>query len=136
LASAQQRLSWVIQIAEHYENVEVSDIEVLSQKKMPTYKTLCALKLRYNFTQKPYLIIGADNLSSLPSWYQYDALSKEVNFVIAKRNDLAIATKYKVLDVNVDICSSDLRTSMQRNMVPHYLENVIVKTYKEYNEKS
>jgi len=135
-ASSQQRLLWIQEICTHYDKAEVSDIEVVSQKKMATFETLTHLKLRYNFTHKPYLIIGADNLSGLPSWSHFDALSKEVKFVIAKRKNFDLTTRYLTLDIDVDVSSSDLRSSMDITKVPDYLSNDILKTYKEHNDKS
>ena len=103
---------------------------------MPSFETLTQLKLRYNFTHKPYLIIGADNLSGLPSWAHYDALSKEVNFVVAKRHGFEIDTKFSTLDIDVNIASSELRGAMDSTKIPDYLKDDILTTYKENNDKT
>lgn len=122
-------------IASKYNNVEALDIESSKQKPTPTYETLMSLKLRYNFTQKPYLIIGADNLESLHKWHKYDLLKKEVTFVVASRKDFKQEHPYLTLDVQCDVSSTNLRLKPNNEDLPALLADEIMDFYKEKNAK-
>lgn len=130
-ASSTQRLQWMRQLCDAYAKVEVLDIEAAGSKPSPTYETLKRLKLRYNFTQKPYLIIGADNLSSLHHWYRYEELKEEVVFVIAQRPGYQSSHKFLALDVDYDISSTQLREKLNPNEIPNSIAESVIDYYKE-----
>ncbi len=129
------RLQWMEKIAVHYEKVEALNIESSLQESQPTYKTLEALKLRYTFTAKPYVIIGADNVEHLHKWYHYDRLKNEVIFVVAKRKNFETEHPYMSLDVDCDISSTTLRHNPNKAFLPAYIADEILAYYKEHNER-
>ena len=133
-ADASKRYEWTQKIAASYDKVEALDIESCQDEPVPTYKTLCELKLRYNFTQKPYLIIGADNLENLHQWYKYDLLEKEVTFVVASRKNFKQEHPFLSLDVHCDISSTSLRRKPKNEDLPALLADEIMAYYKEHNE--
>jgi len=133
-ADASQRFIWMQTIASQYDKVEVLDIESSQNRSQPTYETLTELKLRYNFTQKPYLIIGADNLKDLHRWHKYDLLKEEVTFVVASRKNFKQEHTFLHLDVHCDISSTSLRHKLKQEDLPDLLANEIMSFYKENNE--
>ena len=134
-ADSQTRLRWMRTLTQKYKKVEVLDIESSKQEPTPTYETLMELKLRYNFTQKPYLIIGADNLESLHKWHKYDLLKQEVTFVVASRKNFKQEHPYLTLDVQCDVSSTNLRLKPNNEDLPAQLADEIMDFYKEKNAK-
>ena len=134
-ASSALRLKWMKALTQNYEKVEVLDIESTKEKATPTYETLRELKLRYNFTQKPYLIIGADNLEHLHKWYKYDQLKEDVTFVVASRKNFKQEHPYLSLDVQCDVSSTNLRLKPNNEDLPAQLADEIMDFYKEKNAK-
>jgi len=104
-----RRLNMVKEMFDGFDKVEVLDIEIKKKKAVPTYETIKDLKKRYDI-EKIYLIIGADNLSSLHKWYKYEELKKMVEFVVAKRDGIEISSDYKILNVNENISSTMIRS--------------------------
>jgi len=105
-ATAQQRLTMVKAMFKKFKHVEVSDFEVQQQQKVPSITTVKHLLKK---CKKIYLIIGADNLQSLPQWQDYDELEQLVTFVVASRNNIKIPNKYIKLDVDENISSTQIR---------------------------
>ncbi len=122
-------------IASQYDRVEVLDIETRREAPTPTYETLQELKLRYNFKQRPYLIIGADNLASLHKWHKYEILKEEVEFVVAARRGYQLNEKFRSLDVACDISSTRLREVVEKDYLPPLVADEILRYYKEHNER-
>ena len=87
--------------------VQISDYEIIQAKATPTVQTI----KYYNALLSPskiYLIIGADNLSSLNRWQDYHDICNMAEFVVATRD--SIDTKgYKTLQIDIDISSTQLR---------------------------
>ena len=134
-APSELRLQWMQKIATKYKKVEISDIEIVAQKPMPSYQTIQALKLRYNLENKPYMIIGADNVSSLPQWANFEMLNESVTFVVATRKDYEFSENFLRLDVDYDISSTRLRQSVDPSALPPYLSDEIMKYYKEHHAR-
>ena len=63
--------------------IKIIDYEIKQAQKTPTIKTLEFLKKTYNLTKndKIYLIVGADNVESLPKWAEFERLKNSVEFV-------------------------------------------------------
>jgi nicotinate-nucleotide adenylyltransferase len=103
------RYKLVKEMVKEFKKVEVLDIEIKQKKAIPTYETIKFLKRKYDI-DKIYLIIGADNLKSLDKWYNHDKLKKMVEFVVATRDNIEIPKKYKKLNVDEDISSTQIRS--------------------------
>jgi len=131
-APSNLRLKWLREIFFEFENVKVSSYEVDKNEKVPTIQTVKHLLKTH---KKIYLIIGADNLSSLDTWKDFEELQQLVTIVVAKRNKLPIDTKFLKLDVDVDISSTKLRDGIIISKLPKECAKEIEKFYKEQNAK-
>ena len=126
------RLEWLEKIFSSYSDVGISSFEVDLKRKVPSIESVKYLLKRY---KKVYLIIGADNLKSLPKWDRYNELKKLVTFVVASRDKIDIPEDYLRLNVTEDISSTSLRKEIDREkLLPKCVEQ-ITKFYKEYNAK-
>ena len=126
-APAELRLKWLREIFHEYKKVTVSDFEVSQGSKVPTFETVKILHREY---EKIYLIIGADNLQGLKSWYRYSELEKQVTFMVAHRDKIEIPANFRDLQVSVAISSSELRKSINEEMLCGINANEIVQYYK------
>ncbi len=131
-APAKLRLKWLKKIFEPYKNVAVDTFEIQQTKKVPTIESVKYLLQKYD---KVYLVIGADNLGSLQSWYKYDELAQLVTFVVAQRGNIEIPNNYLELNIDVDVSSTQLRKNLDLSQLPKQCAQEIIKYYKETNAK-
>lgn len=131
-ASSILRLKWLEEIFSSYENVEVSSYEVDLNKKVPSIQSVKHLLKKY---RKVYLVIGADNLKTLPKWDRYEELKELVTFVIASRDKINLANNFLTLDIDVNISSSQLRECMDISKLPKKCAIEISQYYKETNAR-
>ena len=124
------RLRWLKQIFASNKKVEVSSFEVNLGKKVPSIESVKHLLKRY---KKIYLIIGADNLPSLPTWTDYEELKRLVTFVIATRENITIPKSFLTLKIEEEISSSKLRTNIDELQLSSICSDEIIKFYKENN---
>ena len=129
-ASSKLRLKWLKEIFSSYNNVEISSYEVDLNKKVSSIQSVKHLLKRY---KKVYLIIGADNLESLPKWDRYKELKKLVTFIIASRHKIELADSLLTLDIDVDVSSTQLRESMDISKLSKKCATQISQYYKETN---
>ena len=104
--SANQRFDWLKEMFKDYENVEISKFEINQKKKVASIISVKYLLKKY---RKIYLIIGADNLSSLKEWHKYEELKKHVTFLVATRNNILIPKSYLTLNIDENISSTQIR---------------------------
>ncbi len=131
-APSELRFKWLKKIFHSYENVEVDSFEIQQTKKVPTIESVKYLLKKYD---RVYLVIGADNLGSLHSWYKYDELAQLVTFIVAKRNNIKIPKNFLHLNVDVNISSTELRKNLDNSKLPQQCAQEIMKFYKETNAK-
>ncbi len=131
-APAQMRLKWLKEIFSSLDRVKISSFEVEQNKKVPTIETVEYLLKSY---QKVYLVIGADNLSSLKKWHRFDTLKKKVTFIVASRDDIDIPPEYIQLQVDQSISSTRLRSQIDTTKLCKVNAQEIAHYYKENNEK-
>lgn len=129
-APSQLRLKWLKEIFGSYQNVLIDDFEVKQKQKVPTIQSVEYLLKKY---EKIYLVIGADNLSSLHKWDKYDELKSMVTFVVAHRDKIEIPEDFIDLNVNVDISSTQLREHLELSKLPQKCAKKIAKYYKDNN---
>ncbi|MCK9454943.1 MAG: nicotinate (nicotinamide) nucleotide adenylyltransferase [Sulfurimonas sp.] len=127
-APASLRVEWLKKIFDEFENVEVSEYEVLKKRAVTTIESVEYLLKSY---KKIYLIIGADNLSSIDRWSRYDELKELVTFVVVPRDDIEISEHFLRLDVNENISSTELRDNIEISKLPKKCAKEIYKFYKE-----
>jgi len=122
------RLKWVEKLLFDYDNAKVLDFEIKQNRPVPTIETIQYIIKNYPIN-KIYLIIGADNVNSLPKWKSYEKLKKLVTFVVATRDELNIPKNLQKLDINVNISSTFLRENLKREYLPKSLADDILKYY-------
>ena len=107
--SAKERLALA---KEHFSSkyVEISNYEIEQKVATPTATTL-----RYfqNLYSVKYIIIGADNLSSIDKWHDFKWLNSQITWIVATRNGYCLDTSklkdFKILQVNANISSTEIR---------------------------
>ncbi len=129
-ASSELRFQWLQEIFLHLNSVRIDDYEVTQKRKVTTIQSVRHLLKRY---KKIYLVIGADNVASLPSWSNYDELSTLVTFIVASRDNIDVNNKYLKLNIDENISSSELREVMKSSKLPKVCAVEIEKYYKEKN---
>ena len=125
------RIRWLKKIFEPYAKIEISDFEVKMHRSVPTIETV---EHYAPGNEKLYLIIGADNLSSLQQWHEYEKLCQKVIFVVATRDNIAIPDGMVILDVNEERRSTHFRDHFSSLGLEETLEKDIITYYKEHNE--
>ena len=125
-ALPEQRFSWLVEIFKDDPKVVVSNYEITQNKKTPTIKSVQYLLKTY---KKIYLVLGADNLTSLEQWYKYNELKELVSFIIATRNDAHIPSHFTKIEVDEDIASSQLRERLDKNKLPQQCADEILQFY-------
>lgn len=129
-APPELRMKWLKEIFADEPKVEVNDFELACKRKVPSLETVKHLKKEYD---RLYLIIGADNLTSLHKWYGYDELKTLVTFVVATRENIPVSDEYIVLDVRQNISATELRNKIDKKFLHPKTAAEIEKFYKEIN---
>ena len=125
------RLEWLKEIYSNFKRVSVSSYEVDQNKKVPTIESVKFLLQTY---EKVYLVIGADNLEKLQSWYKFDELEKLVTFIIAQRDEIDIPKSFIKLDIDKKVSSSALRKEIDTTKLSKKMALKIQQYFKEENE--
>lgn len=128
VATPAMRLKWMRKIFKGADRVVVDDFESTRGKPTPSIESIRYLKEKLH-PSHIYLIIGADNLPKLSKWDSFDALSREVEFVIATRDAIAIDKKYKTLNIKEGISSSRIRDESYFDEVPASIRDEVSKIY-------
>lgn len=110
LADADMRLQWCRTLFEPLPNVIVSDYEIRQGRSV---KTAESVKHFQKFYHVKYLVIGADNLSTLTQWHDFTWLNEQVTWLIISRPGYAMETgalkNWRLLTLNVPVSSSQIR---------------------------
>lgn len=130
-ADASVRLAWLREIFSEYNDVIVSSFEVDAAKKMPTIESVQYLLKKYT---KVYLVIGADNLQSLSSWYKYEQLRELVTFIVVSRDSIEIPKEYISIELSKDVSSTELRTQIELTKIPKKIAQKVEHYYKQGNK--
>ena len=110
-ADEKQRFLWAKKVWGDLEKVEISDYELQQKRPVPSIESVLYLKKLYN-PSKFYLIIGADHLESLHKWHEFEKLNSLVEFIIAKRDNIAVPKNFKSLNTQINISSSFIRANL------------------------
>ena len=126
IASAHHRMQ-MLHLAFNHPKVEISDIEIARGGTSYSYDTIRAIKEKYNINEKISFLLGTDAIMGLRSWYRFEDFIKEVDFVIAQReNDFNPITILVNLNIDGltcvlskipfnDISSTELRKKIRQN---------------------
>lgn len=123
------RLFWVKTLWENVQKVQICTYELENQRPTSTYETILHL-FESLHVSKCYVIVGADNVSGLKKWANYEKLSQMVEFVVASRDNIKIPKNLKKLQINANISSSNLRQTLQQN----FISDLIFKSVKQFYE--
>ena len=132
-APASLRVEWLKEIFKEYKNVEISEYEVLQKRAVSSIESVKHLLESY---RKIYLVIGADNLSSLHKWNRYDELKELVTFIVVPRNNIEIPEQFLRLDVDEKVSSTNLRECIDISKLPKKCVKEIYNFYKENSCKT
>ncbi len=123
------RIKWVKRLWQENKKIQICTYEIDNKKPTSTYESVKYLKQNFNI-EKCYLIIGADNLKNLDKWSNFELLRKEVEFVIASRDDIKIPENLKKLQINANISSTNLRDTLQKKFISPKIFKSVQKFYK------
>jgi len=128
-APAQKRLEWCRKVFD-MPGVEISDFEILRGRPVYTIETLEEMKKLYTISS---IVIGADNLASLPQWKDFDILNRTVAWIVATREnerpDASVLKNYRLLPVNVPVSSTDIRAGKGMEYVDPRIRGDVKKYY-------
>jgi len=121
VASFDDRVAMLQLAVEHYEALEVDEIERHTGRPSYTIETIRALKRRHPEVHY-HLIVGADNLVLFTTWYRWEELLDEVVVLAAERPHVAptaiddrVRKKVMFLKTGlVDISSTAVRAAVRR----------------------
>jgi nicotinate-nucleotide adenylyltransferase len=137
IASTELRLLWLKKIFKTFKKVSISDYEILKRRAVPSFETVLHFEKNTNHL---YFIIGADNISSLAQWNNFEILNKKVVWVIATRDNITLSSEklsflenYKIVEVNKDISSTSLRQKSNTTQLTSSISKEITKFYKMEN---
>jgi len=129
-APAPLRLEWLHRIFDGDRRIRISDFEVAMHRPVPSIETV---RHFLEEAEHVYLIIGADNLESLPRWRDFETLDTLVTWVVARRDGIAVPEGYITLDVDRPVSSTHLRTKPDARELPPAVADAITAYYKEHN---
>ncbi|MBE0496001.1 MAG: nicotinate (nicotinamide) nucleotide adenylyltransferase [Campylobacterales bacterium] len=121
------RLAWTTKAWGKIPRVKVSSFEVDQERPVPSIETLEYLHRTYQ-PDTLYLIVGEDNLLTLPAWHRYEELLQLAEVVVASRGGMR-QTSLKKLPIHVTISSSKLREHLDASKLPKPIFADIVNYY-------
>ena len=146
LEESDTRLKICREIFKSNEKVEVSDIEIKSERKSYTYDTLLKLIEIYGKDNEFFEIIGEDSLKNLKTWKNYKELLNLCKFIVFRRKDDKntkidsefLNNKNIIILENeyYNISSTEIRNKVKNGeditgLVNEKVKNLIKKEYKE-----
>lgn len=149
LASNEDRFFMLKKICENNEGLEVSDIEITSQRQLYTIETLRLIQEQYK-ENEIYFVLGTDNLKELETWHEADELLKNFKMLVLERGnddieliieDDDFLRKYKTSFIKlenikkINLSSTEIRDKVKRGesiarLVPIEILNEVLKLYK------
>ena len=150
LASDEIRFNMLEQICAKEPGLEVSRLELDSDKQLYTIETLRKIK-QQNPNKQIYFVLGTDNLKELETWHKVYELLSSFKFIVLKRDEDSVSDiidKIKILkkyessffELNgidtVDLSSSYVRKRIQDGetivgLVPSKIEKMALEVYKK-----
>ncbi len=130
-ASASERLKMVeIAITEN-SNFSCDDIEIKRGGLSYTVETVDYIYNKYEFSEKPFFILGSDLIGDIHLWKNIEELSSKVDFIVLVREHYPMFSRKKNglnsihLDFYrrrvMDITSSEIRKRLERGKSIRYL---------------
>ena len=150
LASDEIRFNMLEQICAKEPGLEVSRLELDTDKQLYTIETLRKIK-QQNPNKQIYFVLGTDNLKELEKWHKVYELLSSFKFIVLKRDEDSVSDiidkstilkKYEssFFELNgidtVDLSSSYVRKRIQDGetivgLVPSKIEKMALEVYKK-----
>ena len=148
LAPDEDRFNMLETICSNEDNLEVSRVELDSDRQLFTIETLQIIK-ESNPNSDIYFIIGTDNLKELPTWHNVERILQDYKIVVLERDEDSISdiirdnkllNCYKdsfitIKNINkINMSASNVRRNIAENksikgMVPKQIEKMVKKIY-------
>lgn len=126
LAPAAQRLRWCHALFDGIPKVSVESYEVDQGRSVTTWESVNHFDKMYDVR---YLIIGADNLSTLPQWHNFEALNRKITWLIATRKGHDLQTEklgsWQLLEIDAPVSSTEIRQSGDINLVDPKIQDTV-----------
>lgn len=149
LASNEDRFFMLQKICENNESLEVSDIELTSQRQLYTIETLKLIQEKYK-EYEIYFVLGTDNLKELETWHNADELLKNFKMLVLERGNDSMEEiietnnflrRYKTSFIKfqniekINLSSTEIRDKVKKGesvtkLVPNEITNKVLKLYK------
>lgn len=136
LVSGEQRIKMINLAIGKNSKVKVSDYELKSKNKSYAAETIAWFKKEFADNDF-YFIIGADNLTDLDKWHDFEYLTSNVRFILIKRpgfnseNKLNIEITY-VLELENNTSSTQIRENLTKGIS---VRGLIAEEVEEYISK-
>ncbi len=126
-----KRFAWLQKICKPFPKVEVSDFEIVANRVVYAIEYIQAYKKLYPHIT---LVLGADNLESLPQWKDFESIKQMVEFLVVIRFGIKNPTAYPSITIKNDtIASSIIRKDLSLGKIPNGLipsiKDEIINTY-------
>lgn len=126
--SPRQRVKWLKRaIKENIKDkrVQIELFEITQNKPTPTIHTTFHIKKLYNVS-KIYFLLGADNVSHLRTWDEFEKLNDLVEFVFITREGYPLPHNfpYTTLHLDVPTSSTKIREGKQKEFLPKFLQGL------------
>ena len=148
LAPDEDRFNMLETICSNEDNLEVSRVELDSDRQLFTIETLQIIE-ESNPNSDIYFIIGTDNLKELPTWHNVERILQDYKIVVLERDEDSISdiirdnkllNCYKdsfitIKNINkINMSASNVRRNIAENksikgMVPKQIEKMVKKIY-------
>ncbi len=122
LIDGEYRLAMLNIIASKYSSFDVSDFE-LKNELTYTYQTLEYFKEKYP-NDEIYFILGADNLSDIKNWKNYEYLLEHYYFVVINRGNakMKLLEEYKDYESHI-VFAPIAQDSLSSTQIRYWLKN-------------
>ncbi len=130
-ASASERLKMVEMAIAENSNFSCEDIEIMRGGLSYTVETVDYIYNTYEFSDKPFFILGSDLIGEIHLWKNIEELSCKVDFIVLVREHYPMFSRKKNglnsihLDFYrrrvMDITSSEIRKRLERGKSIRYL---------------
>lgn len=138
LVPAINRYEMLKLVADKYNYLEVSDLEVNKNTQNYTYQTLDSIQMIYP-NDEIYLVIGSDNLKYLNTWKHYAYIMDHYKIISIERDykeyDIDMLDKVQIVQLYLeDISSTIVRDRIKNNQdVSDLLPEEVIKYIDENN---
>lgn len=119
-ASAEDRITMVRLAIEGEAAFSYDPLEV--EREAPSYTIDTARTYRARHPNETlFFLVGEDHVAALPTWNEFEALDRLVQFAILSRSDQPPELKYPVVHRRFDLSSTEIRNRVANDLSISYL---------------